>query len=227
MPHPLKPPRSPLEGAGGSLTGRERQTLDLSSGKARTIGTLPWETVGEPCCSTPQGARTRGAAGGCQQHPLHEVILSISTVLPQGLFRLEQRAALALEQRAALALPAAAQLLGQTQQQLRKGEEQGREQNRGRCCPSAAQASGETALRKQLRRGQQLPGQVQGCQRPGAAPTPPRPPDSWGMGNLPRTCRTPASVVSSLSVCYRPLLRPGARRARSAPAISVLPATTT
>lgn len=121
MPHPLKPPRSPLEGAGGFLTGRERQTLDLSSGKARTIGTLPWETVGEPCCSTPQGARTRGAAGGCQQHPLHEVILSISTVLPQGLFRLEQRAALALEQRAALALPAAAQLLGQTQQQLRKG----------------------------------------------------------------------------------------------------------
>lgn len=49
VPHPLKPPRSPLEGAGGSLTGRERQTLDLSSGKARTIGTSPWETVGEPC----------------------------------------------------------------------------------------------------------------------------------------------------------------------------------
>lgn len=37
----VTPPRSLLEGAGGSLRGRERQTLGLSSGKARTTGTSP------------------------------------------------------------------------------------------------------------------------------------------------------------------------------------------
>lgn len=40
--------------------------------------------MGESCCSAPLGAWTRGAAGGCQQHPLHEVILSISTGTAAG-----------------------------------------------------------------------------------------------------------------------------------------------
>lgn len=215
----LSTPRSPLEGAGGSLTGGERQTLDLPPGKARTTGTSPCETVGEPSCSALLGARTRGATGGCQQHPLHKVIRNSSAVTAAGLVSAGSACCPGLGSACCPGSGSACcpgspcgRTAAGSDAATARAEERGRRGAENRSAAPAVPAQPKPAAKLDSECGRSegsnagAPGGSPGRERPGAAPTPPRPTDFWGTGNLPRKCRTPAAAcrpsASATGACW-------------------------